>query len=190
VKKNYTPMIAVGATLAIVGFLAIWVIGNLNSLVGMKEDVNESWGKVEVQYERRVSLIGNLVNSVKGSQVQEQKVFGDIANARKQYQSASDTNGKVAAANQIDTAISILPRLQEAYPELKSNENMQKLMAELAGTENQIAGVRDGYNKVATNYNKGIQKFPKSIFASMGGYERRELFKSKAGAENAPEVKF
>lgn len=189
-KKNYRPAIVMVVVLAIVGLLALWVIGNLNSLVTMKEQTNNKFAAVEVQEERRLDLVGNLVASVKGSQAQEAKVFGDIANARKAYQGASDPNAKVAAAQQIDTAISVLPRLQEAYPELRSNENVQKLMGELTSTEDRIAVARDDYNKTATNYNIGIQRFPKSIFASLGGYERRNMYKIKEAAKNAPEVKF
>lgn len=186
--KLTTPAIV---TLVIGSFVLItglWVMGNYNSLVKAKADVDNSWARVETQYQRRFDLIGNVVESVKGAQIQEQKVFGQIADARKQYQNAGTTSEKAEAAQNLETNIALIPRLQEAYPELKSNEQVSKLIGELQGTENAIAGVRDGYNNTATNYNVNIKSFPKSTFASMFNFKEQKLFKATDSAKEAPKV--
>lgn len=189
VYKKFKAPIITGAILLFLMVIGLWFAGNFNSLVGAREDVENSWAKVETQYQRRFDLIGNLVESVKGSQLQEQKVFKDIADARKQYQAGS-SDQQAQAASSIETSVALIPRLQEAYPELKSNQNVQNLMKELAGTENGIAAVRDRFNDTVTNYNKNVQSFPKNVFANIFGFKERSQFKAASGAESAPQVKF
>lgn len=182
--------IATGSVLAFVAVFGLWFMGNYNSLVSARAQVNNAWAKVDTQYQRRFDLIDNLVSSVKGSQKQEITVFGKIADARSKYSSATSQDGKVAAANDIETNIALLPRLQEAYPELKSNALVQSLMSDMKSTEDGILSARDNYNTVATNYNVNIQRFPKSIFASAFGFSEKELFKSEQGSAKAPKVNF
>ncbi len=180
-------------TLAILGFVAIttlWGVGNYNSLISSRNQVEKSWGGVEVQYQRRLDLIDNLVESVKGSQKQEIAVFGEIARARSLYNSATNSAQKAEAANQIETNIALIPRLQEAYPELKSNENVKSLMLDLKGTENDILGSRTKFNDTAANYNANILSFPKNLFASIFKFEKQPLFKSQSGADQGSKVKF
>lgn len=188
--KLTKPAIATAVIGGVVLFTGLWVMGNYNSLVKSKADVDNSWAKVETQYQRRFDLIGNIVQSVKGAQIQEQKVFGQIADARKQYQNASTTSEKAEAAQAIETNVALIPRLQEAYPELKSNNQVTKLIDELKGTEDAIAGVRDGYNNTATNYNVNIKSFPKSAFANMFNFKEQKLFKAVDSAKEAPKVRF
>lgn len=191
--KLSTPAIVTGVILLLGLIIFGWFTGNYNSLVGANEDVDNAWAKVETQYQRRFDLIGNLVESVKGSQLQEQTVFKSIADGRKQYtaaQQSGDENGQAVAASQLETNIALIPRLQEAYPELKSNTNVQSLMKELTGTEDGISKVRDTYNDTVTNYNKNVKRFPKSIFAAMFGYDERQQFKANAAAATAPQVNF
>ena len=177
----------------ILGFLfvsGLWLMGNYNSLVGSKNQVDKSWASVETQYQRRFDLIDNLVESVKGSQKQEVAVFGEIAKSRKQYLSATNTNDKAVAMSSLETNIALIPRLQEAYPELRSNENVQMLMTDIRGTEDGILKARDTFNTTATNYNTNILSFPKNIFARVFGFEKQSLFKADAGTSVAPKVKF
>lgn len=181
--------IITGITLFMFFFMGLWFVGNYNSLVTSRNAVDNGWSKVETQYQRRLDLIDNIVSSAKGSQAQEQKVFGDIAKARSAYNNAGNSDDKAAAASQIETSIAIIPRLQEAYPELKSNEQITRLINELAGTENGIATSRNTYNDIVTNYNNGIGRFPKSLFANMFGYDKAKLFKADANASTAPKVK-
>lgn len=184
------PAIITGTVLVGLLFIVLWVASNFNGLVSKRAGVDNSWAKVETQYQRRLDLIDNVVASAKGSQAQEREVIGAIADARKQYSSAETTNDKAAAASSLESTVAILPRLQEAYPELKSNEQVSRLITELSGTENQIAGVRDGYNDTVTRYNVSIATFPSNLFARMFGFERAKLFKADAGASKAPTVKF
>lgn len=180
-------------TAIILGFLLVsgmWCIGNYNSLVTAKGQVEKSWSMVETQYQRRIDLILNLVEAAKGAQGQEVKVFGDIAAARTKYAGAGSTSDKAAAAGQMESALGRLLVITENYPDLKSNQNVMALQAELGKTEDGIAKARDAYNGTATNYNVQIAKFPKSVFASMFNFEKQSLFKADTGAEKAPKVKF
>lgn len=177
-------------TLGIVFFMGLWFMGNYNSLVSSQTAVEKSWASVETQYQRRFDLIGNLVESVKGGQKQELAVFSKIADARKQYSSASSIHDKAEAVNSIETNMALIPKLQEAYPDLKSNALVTSLMSDLRSTEDVIAKSRDTYNTTATNYNKNIRSFPKNIFSSMFGFEKVPLFKSSQNADKAVEVKF
>lgn len=188
--KLSKPAIVVGVIFAVLAFFGLWFMGNYNSMLTANNGVDKSWADVEVQYQRRFDLVDNLVESVKGSQIQEQKVFGDIAKARSQYQNASNPDDKAQAATSMDTNIALIPKLQEAYPELRSNENVKSLMGELTSTENQIAPTRNRYNEVVTNYNNNIGRFPKNMFANLFGFEKRQLFKSESSAARAPEVNF
>jgi LemA protein len=182
--------IIVGSILGFILLISLWFSGNYNSLVTSKSQVDNSWAAVEVQYQRRLDLIDNLVSSAKGAQKQEVEVFGKIADARSRYNSAVSTDDKTNAANDIETNIALLPRLQEAYPDLKSNEQIKALMNELSSTEGAIANVRDSYNKTATNYNIGVQRFPKSIFAKVFNYGKVPMFKASSGADKATKVEF
>jgi LemA protein len=188
--KLSKPAIATAIILGIVVVMASWIGANYNSLVTSKVEVEKSWGKVETSYQRRFDLVGNLVEGVKGSQKQEIQVFTAIADARKQYSQASTPNEKAEAATTIETNLSVVPRLQEAYPELKSNAQVQSLMTELTGTEDGIKQARDTYNDIASDYNKDILRLPKKMFAGMFGFTKQSLFKSGAGADQAVKVQF
>lgn len=182
--------ITVGSILGIIALVGVWFAGNYNSLVTARNQVDNSWASVETQYQRRLDLIDNLVQSVKGAQKNEQVIFTAIAEARQRVATAGTIDDKVKATNDMETNIALLPRLQEAYPELKSNELMNKLMNELSGTENGIATKRDEFNKTATNYNTNIGRFPKNMFAKTFGFEKVSLFKSEKGAEKGAKVSF
>ena len=146
---------------------------------------------MQSKLQRRYDLIPNLVNSVQGSMKQEEKIFGEIAEARKQYANASTPDEKVKATEKLDQSVgTMISVINENYPELKSNENVKTLMTQLEGTENRISVERDRYNEIATKYNTKIRKFPTSIVANIGGFQKRELFKAVDGADKAPEVSF
>jgi LemA protein len=137
-----------------------------------------------------MDLVENLVETAKGGQKQELAVFGKIAEARSRVLSANGADAKVAAMNDMETNIALIPRLQEAYPDLKSFQQVQALFDKLSSTETDILGTRNNYNDVVTNFNNNIMVFPKSLFAKTFGFEKRNLFKSQSGAENAVKVKF
>jgi LemA protein len=168
----------------------LWLSGNYNSLVTSKNQVEKSWSMVESQYQRRFDLIDNLVASVKGSQTQEKEVFIKIAQARTAYNNAGSVNEKSEAIGSLETNIALIPRLQEAYPELKSNTQVTQLMSDLKSTEDGILTARNTFNTTATNYNINITRFPKNIFARVFGFEKTNLFKADAGASKATKVEF
>lgn len=178
----------IGCFIAVV--LLGWLVGNYNSLVGARNATDKSRAKVQTQEQKRYDTIGNLVETVKGSQAQESKVFGQIADARKQTAPASGTSGAKQADAAAATVVTNLQRLQEAYPELKSNDNVKQLMTDLKTIETDIAKARDNYNDTATNYNTNVASFPKNIFASIFGFQKRDLFEAESGAEKGVKVKF
>lgn len=163
-------------------------IGSRNGLVNKDEAVNQQFGQVEVAQQRRFDLIPGLVNATKAVLNQEQKVFGDIANARARLGGARTENDKVEASNQLESTLSRLLVVVENYPQLQSNQTVQNLMTQLEGTENRIAQERRGYNEVVTEYNRSIRRFPTSIVAGMSGFERRTLFTGKQGSQDPPAV--
>ncbi|HEY4980170.1 MAG TPA: LemA family protein [Candidatus Acidoferrum sp.] len=165
--------------------------GRRNQMAIKKEAVNAAWAQVDVVLQRRSDLIPNLVETVKGYALQEQKVFGDIAAARAALGGARTPADKIAANGALDSALSRLLVVVENYPQLKSNENFQRLQDELAGTENRIAVERRRYNEVIQDYNTYISLFPNSLVASIAGFTRNDAyFKTDEGARNAPKVNF
>lgn len=175
---------------AVVVLAALWLIGTYNGLVSKNETVDNQWAQVETQYQRRLDLIPNLVNSVKGIMKQEQTVFDTLAEARTRYAGAQTVDQKAAAAGQVETALGRLLAVVENYPELKSAENVQTLMAQLEGTENRISVERKRYNDDVRIMNVAIKTFPTNLLAKMFGFGERTYFESAAGAENAPTVEF
>ena len=178
--------------LAVVGVFVLamlgWFVGGYNGLVTQRNKVDQASAQLASAYQRRFDLVPNLVESVKGAQAQEQKVFGDIAAARTQYGNAKTTEDKLAASQQYESALSRLLVVVENYPELASTQTVQNLMIQLEGTENRIKVERDNYSAVATNYNTMIQRFPRNILAGMFGFDKRDLYAAQTGAESAPKV--
>ena len=187
---NKKLMLGVGIPIAIILLLVLWYIGIYNSLIRLNEEVNNRWASVETQYQRRVDLIPNLVNTVKGAANFEQKTLEDITNARSQWQAAINPEQKVAAANNVESALARLLVVVENYPQLKATQNYLALQDELANTENKVAVERGRYNDAVRDFNARIKTFPSNIVARNLGYLDRTYFKAKTGAENAPEVKF
>lgn len=173
---------------AIIGIIALLGFTTYNSLVNLNETTEQQYANVESKLQRRYDLIPNLVNSVKGAMKQEQEVFSNIADARSKMAGATSVNEKVNASNELEGAIGRLLVVMENYPQLKSNENVTKLMDELAGTENRISVERDRYNEVVRDYNKKIKRFPSNIFANMFGFESKDYFKANPQAQQAPNV--
>ena len=192
-KRN--TIIIIAAIVAIVGYC----MSSYNTLVGQDEAVGTAWSNVENQYQRRVDLIPNLVNTVKGYASHEKETFEAVVSARaKATQTTVDidnlTPEKIAAyqkaQGELGSALGRLLAITENYPELKANENFKELQAQLEGTENRISTERHKFNEVAKTYNTSIRRFPKNIIASMFGSEKRPYFEAQEGAEKAPEVKF
>ena len=194
-NKNMKWIIAA----AVVAVLLLWGVGNYNGLVGMDEAVQGRWADVETQYQRRADLIPNLVNTVKGYATHEQKTLVDVMQARSQatqvkVDPANMTPEQMAsyqkAQGEVSQALGRLLMVAENYPQLKANENFLELQSQLEGTENRINVARRDFNAVAKDYNTAIRRFPRSIIASICGFEKHNYFEAEAGAEKAPEVKF
>lgn len=175
---------------AVVVVILLTAAGYYNSFVTQSNAIEGQWKQVEVQYQRRYDLIPNLVESVKGIQKQEQKIFGDLAAARANYAGAKTPEDKVKAANQLEGSLGRLLAIFENYPEIKSDQAVLKLMDELAGTENRVAVERRRYNEFVQSYNTSISTLPGKLFASIMGFGTKTYFESTPGSENAPKVSF
>lgn len=173
---------------ALIGIVALYVMGTYNSLVSLEQGVKEKWAQVESVYQRRVDLVPNLVNATKGYLKHEQKIFEMITDARKKYIDAETPEEKVIAANALQKGLTGLQIAVEDTPELKANTTVLKLMDELAGTENRISVERRRYNEQVRDYNSTIKRFPTNFFANMFVFGEKPFFKAEEGAEKAPEV--
>ncbi len=171
-----------------------------NSLVQQQEKVNSAWAQVENQYQRRADLIPNLVNTVKGYADFEKDVLTEVTDARSRVGSVQikaedlDNPEKLQkfqdAQDKLSSAISRLLVVSENYPNLKANENFLQLQSQLEGTENRISVERKKFNDAVQEYNTSIQTFPTLISAKIFGFKEKTYFKSTAGSEKAPDVKF
>lgn len=189
-------------TLVIVFVILIFIlqgIGMYNSLVKSEEAVNAQWANVENVYQRRADLIPNLVNTVKGYANFEQKTLTDVIEARAKATSVQINPEKLdeaslqkfqAAQDGLSSALARLMVVVERYPDLKANQNFLELQSQLEGTENRITVERRKFNEMAQAYNTNIRTFPRNIFASMFGFEKKAYFQAAEGAETAPKVEF
>ena len=166
------------------------VAGSYNQLVRSKAEVDNRWAQVDNQLKRRADLIGNLVNTVKGGMIQEQEVFGRIADARAAMAGAKTTQQNIEAARGMDSAIGRLLVVIENYPQLKSQESVQQLMSEVAGTENRLATERMRYNDQVKEYNVLVRSFPMNFFAGMFKYEPAQQYPVAEADKAKPEVDF
>jgi len=173
-----------------------------NTLTTKQQNVKAKWANVEAQLQRRADLINNLVESAKLAGIQEQEVFGKIAEARSKLLNATSQapqgesgdktpeqkQAVIDASNSFGGTIGRLLVLQEAYPQLKSNENFLKLQDEVAGTENRIATSRKDYNDGVQDYNTTRARFPTVISAKLFGFKEEPYFKAEEGARQAPKI--
>ena len=185
--------------IAVIAIAAIWGISAYNGVVKMDESVSTAWSNVENQYQRRADLIPNLVNTVKGYAAHEKETFEAVVSARsKATQMTIDADNLTPeklqqyqkAQGEIGAALGRLLAITENYPELKANENFKELQAQLEGTENRISVERRNFNEVARSYNTSIRTFPKTIIASICGFDKRPYFEAEEGANKAPTVAF
>lgn len=180
--------------------LAVWGIGARNTLVTLDEGVKEKWSQVENVYQRRMDLIPNLVNTVKGAANFEKETLTQVIEARSK---ATQTTFSKEILNDpaafkkfeesqgaLSSALSRLLVVVERYPELKANKNFLELQAQLEGTENRITVERRRFNEAAKEYNVAVRKFPGAIAAWIFGFKERPYFSAEQGAATAPRVNF
>jgi LemA protein len=185
-------MIALWVILGIVVVLALFLWMTYNGLVTLKVRVDEAWSDITVQLKRRLDLIPNLVNSVKGYAAHESGVFEKVTEARANALNAQGVKETAAAENQFEGALKSLFAVAESYPDLKANQNFLQLQQELVDTEDKIQAARRFYNGGVRDLNTKIQIFPNNIFAGMLGFTSREFFEVEdmAKASEPVEVKF
>ena len=175
--------------IALIG-IVVWVA--YNSLVTLKLRVDEAWSDITVQLKRRLDLIPNLVNSVKGYAAHESGVFEKVTKARANALNAQSVEETAKAENQFEAALKSLFAVAESYPDLKANQNFLQLQQELVDTEDKIQAARRFYNGGVRELNTKIQIFPNNIFAGMLGFKERAFFEIDEPAKVAEpvEVKF
>ena len=161
-----------------------------NKFVSQEEAVKAQWAQVESQLQRRNDLIPNLVETVKGYAQHEESVYKDIADARSRLLSAKSPEEAITAANQQTSALGRLLAVVENYPQLKANEQFNRLMDELAGTENRLAVERMRYNEKVQEYNTSRRQFPGNLTAKMFGFKEYPFFQVPAEAKQVPKVNF
>jgi LemA protein len=186
----------VGIIVIVVLLLGALILGgglmsSRNQLVSEREGINSAFSQIDNQLQRRNDLIPNLVETVKGYAGQEKSVIDSVTSARAAMLGARTPAEKIAADGTLQGALGRLLVLSESYPNLKSNENFQRLQDELAGTENRIAVERRKYNEAVQRYNTDIALFPQNIAASLFGFQREDAyFRADAAAKEVPKVKF
>lgn len=179
-------------TLSIIGTIVaitLFIFAPYNGLVGKDEAVKQAQSKIEISLQRRSDLIPNVVAVTEKYMSHEKEIFTEIANARAKIGSGVKDE-KAEGETELTSAISRLLVLTENYPQLKADSQATALIAELEGTENRMFAARDDYNKVATDYNKSIRRFPTNISASIFGFQRAELIEADKEAHKAPKVEF
>jgi LemA protein len=188
--KQKTALIIIGIIVAVILIPYVYLKSTYNTLVTMDESVKAAWAQVENQLQRRTDLIPNLVETVKGFASQEKDVFIKVTEARSRVAGAGTISEKIAANNQLTSALSRLLVVVERYPELKSNANFMRLQDELAGTENRIAVERMRFNEAVRAYNTKIRSFPTNIIAGMFGFKEATFFEVPKEAQGVPKVQF
>ena len=163
---------------------------SFNTFVSQEEAIKAQWAQVQNQLQRRNDLIPNLVETVKGYAAHEESVYKDIADARARLLSAKSPEESIQAANQTTSALGRLLAVVENYPQLKANEQFNRLMDELSGTENRIAVERMRYNEAIQVYNTSRRQFPANITNKIFGFKDYQLFEAPESAREVPKVNF
>ncbi len=207
IKKSTTILLVVlGVIIIGIIWCVSWYVGTRNTFVELDESVAGQWSKVEVQYQRRLDLIPNLVETVKGYAAHESATFENVTRARAgltdAYNAAREVPAEApssqqgldafnSAQQQLGRAFNIyVNAVREAYPDLKANTQFEDLQTQLEGTENRIATERGRYTEIVKQYNVAVRRFPSSIVAGMAGFAVKPQFQAEAEAAKAPEVSF
>ncbi len=192
-------LITVGIIVAIILVIFLWIRGFNNSMVTKNENTAKMWSNVESQYQRRIDLFSNVVNTIKGSADFEKSTLEAVIEARSQATKITVDPTKLTpesiaqfqqAQNSLNSSFSKLLLVVEQYPVLKTTDAFRDFQVQIEGTENRINKARDDFNATIQDYNTYIKLFPNSLFAGMFGYSEKGYFKAAAGSENAPNVDF
>lgn len=176
--------------LIIIGILAVWFVLTYNGLVKLRNRVENAWGQIEVQLQRRYDLIPNVVETVKGYASHESQTFERVVAARNAAAAATSPAEKADADNILTGALRQLFALAENYPDLRASENFQNLQGQLEDTENKVSVARQIYNDTTLSFNNRVQTIPSNIVAGLTGFKAREFFDAPTEADQAPRVEF
>ncbi|HNV81863.1 MAG TPA: LemA family protein [Tenuifilaceae bacterium] len=185
--------------LALIMLIPFFSSCGYNRMVSLEEGVTSQWANVENVYQRRMDLIPNLVNTVKGYANFEQQTLTQVIEARAKATSVTIDPTNLTEANlkqfqqvqgEVSSALSRLMMTIERYPDLKANQNFLELQAQLEGTENRIAVERRKFNEDVQKYNSYIRSFPRVIYAGWFGFEKKAYFEADQAAKEAPKVDF
>ena len=184
-------MVPVIVVLVVVALLVLWTIASYNGLIRSRNQVDNAWSQIDVQLKRRIDLIPNLVETVKGYAAHERQTLEAVINARNNAIAAPQTpQGQAGASDALSGALRQLFALSESYPDLKANQNFLALQEELTATEGRVAYARQFYNDSVLGYNNRIQSFPAVILANMLKFTRRDHFETDAASRDVPKVQF
>jgi LemA protein len=186
-------MLALWVILGVVGVILIFLVVTYNGLVGLRNQVKNSWAQIDVQLKRRYDLIPNLIETVKGYMKHERETLESVTKARNlaQQVASAGAGARAKAESELSSALSRLLAVVENYPDLKANQNFLALQEELTSTENKISFSRQYYNDSVLRYNNKTQMFPSNFVASVTGFKAGEFFEVTLAAEReAPKVSF
>lgn len=183
--------------IAVVAVIVVWIFSSYNGMITMEESVNSAWSQVENQYQRRMDLVPNLVNTVKGYAAHEEGTLTAVVEARAKATNLTvDINDAESLAKyqesqgELSKAMSRLMMITENYPDLKANQNFLQLQAQLEGTENRISTERKRFNEAVQSFNTKIRRFPNSLIAGIFGFAQKPYFEADQAASVAPTVNF
>jgi len=179
--------------LVVVAILVIWAISIYNRLVKLRNNRENAFADIDVQLKQRYDLIPQLVETVKGYAKHEKSTLENVINLRNTAASATTIDGKIAAENQLSSALAGLKVTLEAYPDLKANQNFLQLQNEMGDIENKLSSVRRFFNSATKELNNAVQTFPSNVFAGMFGFKKEMMFdlgSDRAEVEKVPQVKF
>ncbi|MCM1036409.1 MAG: LemA family protein [Bacteroides sp.] len=201
-----TAVIAIAVIVVVLVACVSWYVSTRNGLVVLDEGVSQQWSQVEVQYQRRLDLIPNLVETVKGYAEHESSTYENVTRARAGLTDAYNAAREVPASapadqqaldrfnnaqGELGRAFNIyVNAVREAYPDLKANTQFTDLQTQLEGTENRIATERGRYTEAVKEYNITVRRFPTSLVAGMSGFAVKPQFQAEAAAATAPKVSF
>jgi LemA protein len=183
-------MIVLVVVVVLILLAVLYGIALYNGLVKLRSRVENAWSQIDVQLKRRLDLIPNLVETVKGYAAHERQTLEDVVQARNAAMSAHGPAESGAAENVLTGALRQLFALSESYPELKANQNFGQLQEELTATEGRIAYARQFYNESVLSYDTKIQQFPAVLIANALKFGQREFFQAEDAARDAPRVQF
>ena len=190
--KAWVVLVAVLVVLLLLGIgIFSWYIGGYNRAVNLEQGAEKAWADIDAALQRRLDLVPNLVETVKGYAEHEKELFENIAKSREKYFQAGTRAGKIEATNELSGFLSRLLMLQENYPQLKASENFRDLQVALEGTENRINVARTRYNEAAKLLNSYTRQFFGSFFCKRAGVEKVEYFEATEQAKTeVPKVEF